>query len=111
MKLEDRNTLKSKLLNLIKKTELEIKDLEDTVKPIGPENAIGRISRMDAINNQAVLEAAIRSKKKKLTKMKIAIAKIDEEKFGVCELCKNPIPIARLAYMPESNRCVSCADR
>ena len=38
-------------------------DYKEITKPIAPENAIGRISRMDAINNKSVTEAALRQAK------------------------------------------------
>ena len=111
MKEEEKRKLKKKLKELITNYENEILELESTIKPIKPENSLGRISRMDAINNQSVMEAAMRSKKRKLGKLKIALQNIDNKSFGYCSLCKKPIPMGRLIYMPESTRCVNCADR
>jgi DnaK suppressor protein len=106
---------KEALLAIIKeKVEQAIKEiehLEEMTQPIAPENSLGRISRMDAINNKSVAEAALRSSRKKLNKLRLALAKIDEPGFGTCKLCKGPIPKARLMFMPESTRCVKCADR
>jgi len=111
MNTEDRKALKVKLIDLISTTEAEIESFQDMVKPISPENSLGRISRMDAINNKSVAEAALRTKKKRLSQMQIALGKIDNEKFGLCSNCKNPIQQARLIFMPESTKCVRCADR
>ena len=47
----------------LNKLELDIKEYTELTKPISPENAIGRISRMDAINNKSVNEAALRNSK------------------------------------------------
>jgi len=103
--------LKEKILDTIKLTEEKITGLEEATKPITPENSIGRISRMDAINNKSVVEAALRSANAKLSKLKVALTKLDAPDFGICVFCKNPIPAGRLMYMPESTRCVRCADR
>lgn len=111
MSEKDKKELKEKIHNIIVQTEKDIIELEENTKPISPENSIGRISRMDAINNKSVMEAALRSKKQKLGKLKLAALKIDQENFGICTLCKNPIQAARLMYMPESSRCIRCADR
>lgn len=111
MTAEERSELKVKLIALISKTEEEIESFKDMVKPISPENSLGRISRMDAINNKSVAEAAMRTKQKKLTQMKIALDKIDDENFGNCSNCKHPIKPARLIYMPESTLCIGCASR
>lgn len=111
MTIEEKEQLKRKIQQKIKQTEQEIIELEELTKPISPENAIGRISRMDAINNKSVAEAALRTTRKKLDSLKFAASKIDSPDFGHCTVCKKPIPIARLIYMPESTRCVNCADK
>lgn len=78
-------------------------------KPIAPENAIGRVSRMDAINNKSVNEAALRQAKNKLKGLKNALMDIDKESFGKCIRCGKPIPAGRLLLVPESRRCVHCS--
>jgi DnaK suppressor protein len=45
----------------------------------------------------------------KLTKLKYALANIDNENFGICVDCGEPIPLGRIIIMPESNLCVECA--
>jgi DnaK suppressor protein len=110
MNAEERAALKSKIEAAIVKTQDELNRLEEATQPISPENSIGRVSRMDAINNKGVSEVALRSTKRKLTNLKMALGKIDKPEFGICTRCKHPIPPARLMYMPESTRCVRCAD-
>ena len=107
----ERAELKKKIAEEIQKAEKDILEIEKQTQPITPENSIGRVSRMDAINNKSVMEAALRTKKSKLTKLKIAFAKIDEKDFGLCAMCEQPIQPMRLMYMPESTRCVRCASR
>lgn len=111
MDLKNKEILKIKILELIEKSQKDILDMENNTQPVAPENSLGRISRMDAINNKSVIEAALRHKRNKLTKLKTALSKIENADFGVCNSCKNEIPIARLILMPESDRCVRCADR
>ena len=108
---QERAELKRKIELEIEKAEIDISEIEKLTQPISPENSIGRVSRMDAINNKSVMEAALRNKKSKLTKLKIAIAKINEKDFGLCAMCNQPIQPMRLMYMPESTRCVRCASR
>jgi len=109
MNQADKDQLKIKIKEQIIQRGKEIEELEELTKPISPENSIGRVSRMDAINNKSVAEAALRTKKKKLASLKNALTKIDLPDFGKCERCKNPIQIARVIYMPESGLCVHCA--
>jgi len=111
MTKQERKELKEKIIAKITQTEQEIIELSELTKPISPENSIGRVSRMDAINNKSVAEAALRSSKQKLNKLHFALTKVDAEDFGNCIYCKNAIQPARLMYLPESTRCVRCAAR
>jgi len=108
---EDRAHLKSKIQDLIVKYDADIIETEKMTQPIGPENSIGRVSRMDAINNKSVMEASLRSKVSKRNKLKMALANVDKEGFGLCTRCKNVINPARLMFMPESTKCIHCADK
>lgn len=93
----------------ILKTEEAISHYKELTKPIAPENAIGRVSRMDAINNKSVNEAALSKAKLKLNNVKIALNNINDEGFGRCAKCKNQIPLGRILIMPQSRFCVNCA--
>tara|TARA_Y100000814_G_C12273340_1_gene382590 strand:+ start:329 stop:658 length:330 start_codon:yes stop_codon:yes gene_type:complete len=93
----------------IKKTTDSINEYKQLNKPMAPDNAIGRVSRMDAINNRSVLNAALKKAELKLKKLKIVQKEIDTKDFGVCLNCKNEIPIARLMIVPESKKCINCA--
>ena len=106
---EERKALRIKIIENIKKFESEIVRLEEATKPIAPENSLGRVSRMDAINNKGVAQASLHSARKRLVKLKISLDKIEDPEFGNCANCKNPIQPGRLMFMPESSNCVRCA--
>ncbi len=103
------NEIKQKLLDEISKTELLIKDYQEITKPIAPDVAIGRISRMDAINNKSVTEAALRQAEEKLRNLLKVSSKIDDKDFGICLKCHKQIPLGRILIRPESLYCVNCA--
>ena len=103
------DNLRKKINTEIQKMEAKIEAYALNTKPISPENSIGRVSRMDAINNKSVSEAALRSAKRKLASLKFALTKLGSPDFGVCARCGRPIQIGRLMYMPESNECIACA--
>ncbi len=111
MDKKEREILRKKINVAIEETEEKIKSMEVNTKPIAPENSIGRVSRMDAINNKSVTEAALRTAKSKLSKLKLALSKLDKPAFGTCDRCGNKIAPARLMFMPESSRCIRCADK
>lgn len=105
----DKDLIRSKIIEMIKKYEEDVKGTEAMTQPIKPENSLGRVSRMDAINNKSVMEASLRNKISKLNKLRLALQKIDESGFGFCSSCSNGIQIGRLMFMPESDKCVKCA--
>ena len=111
MNKEERNKAKESIKKSIQETQKGISNLKELTKPISPENAIGRVSRMDAINNKSVNEAALRNAINKLALLESALQRIDHEDFGLCIQCKNQIPNQRILLMPQSNRCVRCASR
>ncbi len=110
MTAEERMVLKEKIVAAITKTEQEIVSFEEITQPITPENSIGRISRMDAINNKSVAEVALRQAKRKLANLNVALSKIDSPEFGMCSRCGQAIAPMRLMFMPQSTNCVHCAE-
>lgn len=82
----------------------------ELTKPIAPENAIGRVSRMDAINNKSVNEAALRKVETKLKNLEVALSKVDDADFGICLKCKKEIPLGRIMLLPHAVTCVHCAN-
>lgn len=109
MNQNDKDQLKKQIEELILKTEKNIESYREMSKPIGPENAIGRVSRMDAINNKSVMESALRTAEGKLDKLQRALSRIDKDSFGTCVDCGQSIAPKRLLYMPESMQCMRCA--
>ena len=109
MNPEEKKDLETKITNTIKAMEGEIAELEILTQPISPDNAIGRVSRMDAIHNKSVNEANLRRARMKLSKLQHALGKLAQPDFGNCSRCGKSINPARLMYMPESTFCVNCA--
>ena len=105
----DENDIKQTILDEITKTEESIEKYKDMVKPIAPDVAIGRISRMDAINNKSVMEASLRQAEHKLKNLNKVFSQIGSKEFGICVKCKQPIPVGRILIRPESLHCVNCA--
>lgn len=104
----EKKKLKQIIDERIQATKKEIKELEELVKPIPLDASIGRISRMDAINNKTINEASLRDKKDQLKKLERAQENAESEKFGVCVKCGESIPFGRLEYMPHTTRCIKC---
>lgn len=103
---------KEKLIGIInsriEQTKEDIEELRELVKPIPLDASIGRISRMDAINNKTINESSLREKKQQLKKLERALDNSESDSFGICTKCGEEIPFGRLEYMPHTTRCVHC---
>lgn len=110
MDTEERQQFEEKIKAAIITTEENIATLEELTKPIAPDNAIGRLTRMEALSSKSVNEATLITARHRLGKLKHVIANLDGEEFGICIDCGEPIPMARIFAMPESTHCVKCAD-
>lgn len=105
----DKKEVKAHITNEIEKTKELIIEYKELTKPISPENAIGRVSRMDAINNKTINESALRKSEEKLRKLEYALTQVDDKDFGKCAKCQGEIPLGRILIMPQSIYCVRCA--
>lgn len=102
--------IKNHIMEEISKTEKKLKEYKELTKPVAPDAAIGRVSRMDAINNKSVTEASLRQLESKLNGLKRVLAQYDTKEFGICIKCKKTIPLGRILFMPQSPYCVNCAE-
>lgn len=105
----NRAEIKEKIIAEITKTEKQVIEYRELSRPVEPDCAIGRVSRMDAINNKSVNEAALRKADNKLVKLKEALKRIDEEGFGICIKCGDAIPLGRILFVPQTQTCVKCS--
>ncbi|MDJ0781369.1 MAG: TraR/DksA C4-type zinc finger protein [Desulfosarcinaceae bacterium] len=90
--------------------ENDIATFQSLAEPVSPDNAIGRLTRMEAINSRSINAAALRKAKQRHTRLTRALARIDDPDFGLCRECEEPIPHARLVVLPEAELCVACAE-
>jgi DnaK suppressor protein len=104
-----KDDIKQNLLKEISKTEEKILKLRELTKPIAPDCAIGRVSRMDAIINKSVNEQTLQKTEEKLQNLNRVYSQIGTDDFGICLKCRQPIPLGRILIRPESLYCVRCA--
>jgi DnaK suppressor protein len=107
--MEDKS-IKQKILKEIDQTEKQISEYKENIKPIAPDKAIGRLTRMDAIANKSVMDSSLNKAENRLNKLRHALSKVDSPDFGICIECGNVIPTGRILIIPESQHCVNCAE-
>ncbi|MFV2053041.1 TraR/DksA family transcriptional regulator [Aliiroseovarius sp. YM-037] len=73
------------------------------------QQSVGRLSRMDAIQNQAIAQAAQARREQLKSRIQSALARIEEDEFGYCVECGDEIAPKRLDLDPTTTICVTCA--
>lgn len=73
------------------------------------QSRIGRLSRVDALQRQAMSKDAQRRRQDELRRIAAALARMDADDYGYCETCGEEIGFARLGIDPAATRCIKCA--
>ncbi len=73
------------------------------------QQSVGRLSRMDALQRQAMAQATMRRRAVRGARIDAALRRIDEGEFGFCQKCGDGIALERLNLDPTVPTCVSCA--
>ena len=107
---EQRTRLKAAIQEKIQSLQSDIEAFKALTRPVAPDNAIGRITRMEAINAKSINEAALAKARHTLTRLERVLPRIEDPEFGLCRECEKPIPFARLMILPEADLCVPCAE-
>ena len=98
----------------LRKKRLELEELSkisqearDTVEL--DQQSVGRLSRMDAMQQQAMAEAQERTRKLDLQRIELAERRLKDDEYGYCSECGDEIADGRLKIDPMAERCISCA--
>ena len=73
------------------------------------QTSVGRLSRMDALQGQAMSKEQGRRRELELQKISAALRRIEVGDYGDCLACDEPIAIRRLTLDPAATLCISCA--
>lgn len=72
------------------------------------QTSVGRLSRMDAIQSQAMQQGLHERELGRLGALESALTRIDAGTYGTCTTCNTPIPYGRLLVLPEARTCATC---
>ena len=72
---------------------------------------VGRLSRMDAMQAQAMAQASNQRREATLKKIDAALQRLDDDEFGLCLSCDEPINPKRLEFDPTATLCIDCASK
>jgi len=93
----------------LKKLKLQIITLLKQSKPIAPDCSLGRLTRVEAMNEQVISLKILDEAQLRETRLNNALRRVEDGMFGVCIVCEESVGVGRMLVRPESVRCVGCA--
>ena len=102
--------LRVRLLELRAELESAVETGKDSAAVVElDQSKVGRLSRMDAMQAQAMAQAAAHRREQALLDIAAALRRIDDDEYGLCAECDGPIAAKRLEFDPTARLCISCA--
>lgn len=82
---------------------------EEAVRPVElDQTAVGRLSRMDSLQNQGLAKNLEEREQIKLARIEAAYRRLADGSYGRCTECEGEIPFGRLTVFPETATCQAC---
>ncbi len=110
LKAVDLEKFRTRLFELRAELESVVDTGEDSAAVVElDQSKVGRLSRMDAMQAQAMAKASAARREQTLRQIEAALHRIDEQEYGWCIDCGEPINPKRLEFDPTAVRCIDCA--
>ncbi len=109
---KNKQSLKSLLVQMHRDLEEQLSLSEAAIGIVTlDQTTIGRITRMDAMQQQSMAAFTREKAALRLRKVTLALHNMDHDEYGYCKKCDELIALPRLLAQPEANLCLSCQDR
>ena len=106
----DPKTARGLLMDLKRELEALERLSEDERRPVALDRqSVRRLSRMDALQLQAMAEAQSRQRRATLGRIEAALGRLAVGEYGFCQECGEEIATKRLEIDPTATHCVACA--
>jgi len=80
-------------------------------RPVALDEPIGRLSRMDALQQQSMAKANRSAAELRLQRVEAALRRIASDDYGSCLRCEEPVGFKRLKVQPEATLCIGCQSK
>jgi DnaK suppressor protein len=102
--------VRQKLLDMSRRNKTLAEQVDDAAKPVVlDQSSVGRLSRMDALQGQAMAQANVDRQLALGQAIKKALVRIERNEYGRCLRCDDFIADARLDINPVAEHCIACA--
>ena len=96
------------LKNLTEEIECLLLSNVENSRPVELDQPIGRLTRMDAIQQQHMAAATRQNHTQRLKQVALALSAVEDGSYGECRNCEEPISFSRLKARPETPFCLDC---
>ena len=101
--------LREELNRQLRRLQKSMKITDEALRTVElDQTAVGRLSRMDSLQNQALSEGLREREAARLGQIVEALKRLQDGTYGICTSCRGAIPFERLFVFPEAPECASC---
>lgn len=102
--------LRREILGELERLERSMRVTDEGLRPVELDpGAVGRLSRIDELQNQALTQNLREREQLKLGALLEALRRLENGTYGLCAECRSEIPVDRLEVFPETSTCVDCS--
>jgi DnaK suppressor protein len=110
--MQDREAIRTRLRAERTLLEQMSEDAAELRAPVDlDQQSVGRLSRMDSLQVQAMALATEERRRQQIARIDAALKRLDEDTYGECVICGEPIAPKRLELDPAVPTCLKCAAR
>jgi DnaK suppressor protein len=92
--------------------QIQLVESDDASKPVTlDQQSVGRVSRIDAIQQQQMASANRDQTIALLQEVDAALKRIESDEYGLCQMCDEPIALLRLQAQPHTANCIDCQSK
>ena len=78
---------------------------------MAPDNALGRLTRMETMSDQQMSKAKLAQAQQQMVNLQALRRKVGTPGFGICRICQKPMDPERLLSVPDAVACAACLNR
>lgn len=106
---DQRDALRRELARQLRRLEGSMEITDEALQPVELDQAaVGRLSRIDSLQNQGLTRNLREREQLKLARIQEAFRALEDGSYGTCRGCEAQIPFGRLLVFPETGTCAEC---